>query len=492
MKISIITVCLNSEKTILANFNSILSQSYKNIEHIIVDGGSNDNTFKYISNYPNPNKKIFIIKKRGIYNAMNVGIKNATGNFIGILNSDDILNSNLTIETIVKKIKKNPKHKIFLGNIIYFKKVYKKVERYYTATKFHKNKLKGGFMPPHPGSFIHKDIYRKVGLYNEKFTIAGDFDFFVKCFLIYNIKFKIMNLITTRMRIGGISTKNIFSNINSSFEIYNSLKDYGINSSFYKILLRLPLKLDQYLFFNKKLINQNFSFKIVGYYRNIFCKFNIIKNINLLKQNQNFVLSALNLAFLGYYFKGDIILYKNLINWPDGTFSKTVNYNLKKIAGREILRNLDIDKRYINQLTIIGNLSDFSKKYLSSKYQLPIKHINLPYGSINVITKKLKKITIRKKQLILITLPTPKQEQLARYLFLKNKYYKIICIGASISIASGEEKEVPEYFKNFEFAWRLRYEPRRRLIRLISSFIHYIKGVFIKNDLDNVQVKIQK
>ena len=170
MKISIITVCLNSEKTILANFNSILSQSYKNIEHIIVDGGSNDNTFKYISNYPNPNKKIFIIKKRGIYNAMNVGIKNATGNFIGILNSDDILNSNLTIETIVKKIKKNPKHKIFLGNIIYFKKVYKKVERYYTATKFHKNKLKGGFMPPHPGSFIHKDIYRKVGLYNEKFT----------------------------------------------------------------------------------------------------------------------------------------------------------------------------------------------------------------------------------------------------------------------------------------------------------------------------------
>ena len=77
-------------------------------------------------------------------------------------------------------------------------------------------------MPPHPGSFIHKDIYRKVGLYNEKFTIAGDFDFFVKCFLIYNIKFKIMNLITTRMRIGGISTKNIFSNINNYFEIFRA------------------------------------------------------------------------------------------------------------------------------------------------------------------------------------------------------------------------------------------------------------------------------
>ena len=120
MKISIVTVCLNSERTILSNLNSILSQTYKNIEHILVDGGSKDNTLKYISEYPNQKKKLIIEKQKGIYNAMNVGIKNATGDFIGILNSDDILNSNHTIEDLVKIFKKNSKHKVFLGNVVFF------------------------------------------------------------------------------------------------------------------------------------------------------------------------------------------------------------------------------------------------------------------------------------------------------------------------------------------------------------------------------------
>ena len=492
MKISIITVCLNSEKTILANLNSILSQTYKNIEHIFVDGGSTDNTLKYLDNYPNLRKKIIIEKKRGIYNAMNVGIKKATGDFIGILNSDDILNSENTIQKLVNIFKKNPKNKIFLGNVVFFKSDYKKIHRFYSCGDFQKNLLLKGVMPPHPGAFIHKSIYKKVGLYNDKYKIAGDFDFFLRCFIKNNIKFKKIGIITTRMQTGGISSKNFFSNIYSSYEINQSLKKNKIQSSILKVLLRFPLKFNQFLFFNNQKLNKDFSFKICNFYRSYFYKFNIIEKIKVLKQKENFVLSALNLAFLGFFSKGEITLYRSLINWPDGAFSKTIDFSLKKIPGREIIRGLKIKKKYINKIVVIGNLSKVSKEYLISKFNLPVEQINLPYGNVDFLKKKLSKFSIKKKSLILITLPTPKQEQLARYLVFKNRYYKIICIGASVSIASGEEKQVPEFFKNFEFIWRLRYEPKRRLIRLITSFFHYTHGIIIKNKLKNAQFKIQK
>ena len=105
MKISILTVCFNSEKTIADTINSVNSQTYKNIEHIFVDGGSEDNTLKILKKNPNKKKKLFIKKETSIYEAMNEGIKRASGIFIMILNSDDILNSNTIIEETVKKIK---------------------------------------------------------------------------------------------------------------------------------------------------------------------------------------------------------------------------------------------------------------------------------------------------------------------------------------------------------------------------------------------------
>ena len=105
MKVSIITVCLNSEDTILHTLNSVLSQSYKNIEHIIVDGGSKDNTINLIKKY-NFKKKNFLKKKCSLYNSLNLGIKSSTGEIITILHSDDIFNSTNTIKDVVRKIKK--------------------------------------------------------------------------------------------------------------------------------------------------------------------------------------------------------------------------------------------------------------------------------------------------------------------------------------------------------------------------------------------------
>ena len=120
MKISIITVTLNSEKTLRDTLNSVFSQTYKNVEHIIVDGGSKDTTLSILKRYPNKKKKIYIKKNLGIYESINYAIKKSSGKFICILNSDDIFQSNVILEKLALEVSRNKKIKIFLGNVAYF------------------------------------------------------------------------------------------------------------------------------------------------------------------------------------------------------------------------------------------------------------------------------------------------------------------------------------------------------------------------------------
>ena len=114
----------------------------------------------------------------------------------------------------------------------------------------------------------------------------------------------------------------------------------------------------------------------------------------------------------------------------------------------------------------------------------------MPYGNIEEITKK--KYSIEKNQLVFITLPTPKQEQFAEHLSHNNKRFKIICIGGSIAIASGEERVVPKFIYYFEFLWRLRYDTLRRLNRLFITFFYYIYGNYISNKINNISITVAK
>ena len=120
MKISIITVTLNSENTIRDTINSVLSQDYKNLEHIIVDGGSTDGTLNLLDKYKNKKMKIYKKKNFGIYESINFGIKKSNGKFISILNSDDIFNSNKTISSLCQCLRKFKNTDILLGNVVYF------------------------------------------------------------------------------------------------------------------------------------------------------------------------------------------------------------------------------------------------------------------------------------------------------------------------------------------------------------------------------------
>jgi glycosyltransferase involved in cell wall biosynthesis len=488
MKVSIITATLNSAKTICATLNSVKNQNYENIEHIIVDGGSTDETVNIINKYSFKNKKIILGKDKGLYQAINKGVIKSSGDIISILNSDDIFQNESVIRNIVNNAKENKKINIFLTDVVFFSgKLHYKITRFYSCGKFNLNNFKYGLMPPHPGSFIRKKIYNDLGLYNDNFKIAADFDLLCKFILIKRVSYKYIKMISVRMKTGGISGKNIKAYIVSSIEIARSLAQNQIKSNFLYVLLRIPTKLKQFFNYQNKNLNNDFRLKISDEYYDYFKeRFKIINNVRSINFKENFVLSALNLAFLGYFAAYKINNFKELITWPDGIFSKLYGHSIKKIPGREIIRKLKLPKE-IKELVILGNISTKSLEYLKKRFKLPVQHRPLPY----LDAEELKKITnfkTKKKQLILITLPTPKQEVIAEKLASINKCFFIICIGASINIASGEEKEVPKFLKSFEFMWRLKYETLRRLRRLIESFFYYIMGRFIIKTLKEIEV----
>ena len=488
MKVSIVTVCLNSEKTIKHSLNSVISQDYKNIEHIIIDGGSTDKTIKILNNYKFTKKRIFFEKGRSLYDSLNFGIKKCRGDLISILHSDDIYNNNKIISKVVKK-SKNSKFKIFFGDVVYFNKNnFNKVTRYYPAGNVSRKIFSYGNMPPHTGSFYKKEIFVNYGLYNKKFKIAGDFEHLFRLIYINKLKFKVLNFIVTRMRSGGLSCKNLNSFYIINHEILKSFQINKVKKNFYNIFLRILLIIFQFIFLNQKKLNKNFEITISKVYENeLYNKINVIQNIKKLNLKKNFVLSALNLAFVGSLSRGHIRLYKSLLNWPDGIFSKIYQNKLKKIPGRQIIQDLKIDHN-INRILVLGNLSKKGKEFLISRYNVKVVHKPLPFGSAEFINNHIK-FKIKKKDLVFLTIPTPKQEQIAEFLKEKNKHYKIICIGGSIGIVAGDEKVVPKSLFYLEFLWRLRYETFRRLKRLIITFYQYLTDMLFYKKLQNIKIK---
>ena len=488
MILSIITVTLNSKKTLISTLNSILSQTYDNIEHIIVDGGSTDGTIEILKNYRNKNTKVIISEGAGIYQSMNIGIKASTGDLISILNSDDIYQNEKTIETVINLVNQNPDYPIYLGDVVYFKNTsFFDIYRYYKAKNFKRWHLKIGLMPPHPPSFIKKSVYEKYGLYNENFKIASDFEIFLRFIYRNNLTFYKLNKVIVRMRMGGISGRNLKSYVISSLEIMKSFEINNLKTNLFNILLRLPPKIIQYFMLERKKLNSDFRlFKLKFGENYLDNSFKVIKSAKFIPYDKNFILSGLNLAFLGYYFKEEIPYYNKIIHWPDGLFAKTIFDTIEKIPGRLIMQNMKIPN-HINKIIVLGNLSKFNKKFLIEKFKRPVEHFNLPYGKFKDIINYVN-FKIEKNSLVFLTLPTPKQEQIAIELAKRSDYYKIICIGASISIASGEEKVVPKNLESFEFLWRLRTDPIRRSIRLFESMFYFARGKYIQKKLKYLNI----
>ena len=202
------------------------------------------------------------------------------------------------------------------------------------------------------------------------------------------------------------------------------------------------------------------------------------KDINkLISTKKKFILSAFNLSCYAYIFQNKINISEDTYFWQDGMFSKFFFKKYKKFPGRKLIANLKISKNIVS-ICVIGNLTSRARFFLERKYKVPIKHMELPFGNIKKILKHAPKT--QSSDLILITLPTPKQEILANYILKKNKNSKIICIGGGLAIAVKDEKPCPIFLDKFylEFLWRLQYQTKRRLIRLIETLYLTLKSLF--------------
>jgi glycosyltransferase involved in cell wall biosynthesis len=245
MKISIITVCYNSANTIEKTILSVANQTYKNIEYIIVDGNSKDSTIEIIKRNEDKISKWISEPDKGLYEAMNKGIKMATGDIVGILNSDDTFNSNTVVEEIVDFHKRN-NIEASVGNIIQHKEN-GKIVRLYSSKKWNPEKLKIGFMPPHPSIFFKRELFEKYGNYFLGFKIGADYELITRFFLKNKIIWKYSGITTTSMLVGGLSSSGAQSYKLITKEIQKALAMNGIPFSPFKIKMRFFWKIIGFL-----------------------------------------------------------------------------------------------------------------------------------------------------------------------------------------------------------------------------------------------------
>lgn len=241
MLISIITVVHNGEKTIKETLQSVLSQTYPNIEHILIDGASTDETLSIVQSFPHI-KKIISERDNGPYDAMNKGIALAQGEIIGILNSDDIFAHSSVIESVATVFIKQKQLALLYGNIEYFEKNnLEKVIRYWRTKAYYPTFFEDGEVPPHPSLFVRRAVYEQIGGYNPSFKISGDYDFMFRALKIHNLKNYFLEETMVKMRMGGISTRGWKSYWISTKEL---MKVWQMNGFAYpkKLLILRPIK----------------------------------------------------------------------------------------------------------------------------------------------------------------------------------------------------------------------------------------------------------
>ncbi len=246
MKVSIITPSFNSEKTIEDTIKSVLDQTYKDIEYIIIDGGSKDNTLKVIEKYKDKISKIISEPDKGLYDAMNKGIRLATGEIVGIINSDDLYASKDVIEIVVKTFEEKNVDCCW-GDLVYVdRNDTSKIIRYWKSSEYREGKFKLGWHPPHPTFFVRKLIYEKYGVFNLDFPIAGDYELMLRFLEKYKISSCYIPKILVKMRIGGKSNKNISNIIKANLECYKAWKVNGLQIHPFIIFLKPFSKISQY------------------------------------------------------------------------------------------------------------------------------------------------------------------------------------------------------------------------------------------------------
>lgn len=216
VKVSIITIAFNSEETIEETIKSVVSQDYPNLEYIIIDGASKDHTINIVDKYKDQISKIVSEPDKGIYDAMNKGVKNATGDIIGILNSDDLYADSGVISDIVGKMQG---FDAIYSDLVYVdREDLNKVVRYWKSGPYQKENFKKGWMPPHPTFFLRKEFYDRYGLYSTDLRSAADYELMLRMLYKEGLSCTYLNRVITRMRVGGQSNVTLKNRIKANKE----------------------------------------------------------------------------------------------------------------------------------------------------------------------------------------------------------------------------------------------------------------------------------
>ncbi|TQI71933.1 glycosyltransferase [Gramella sp. Hel_I_59] len=246
MKVTIITATYNSADNIFTAMKSIATQSYLNIEWVVIDGGSSDKTLDIIKGNYSRELKIISEKDQGIYDALNKGIKLASGDIIGFVHSDDFLASPEIISEMVQTFRDRKVDGVY-GDLEYVSKsdTSKRI-RFWKSEQFFSKLLRKGWMPAHPTLFLRSEVYQKHGHFNLKYRIAADYDFILRVFSDSSLSFKYIPEVLTKMRVGGASNRSLKNIKLKSMEDLRALKTNKITNPYSVLLQKNLSKISQF------------------------------------------------------------------------------------------------------------------------------------------------------------------------------------------------------------------------------------------------------
>ena len=245
MKVSIITVCYNSARTLQETIESVLTQTYQNIEYIIIDGNSTDETPAILTQYQNRIAHIVSEPDKGLYDAMNKGIALSTGEVIGILNSDDVLAHSGVIADLVNAF--DFQTDAICSDVHIFKDKKENVVRKYRCTRWKPWMFRIGHQPPHPGFFVRKTCYEKYGSFDLQFKRAADFELLLRFIGVHKINTKFLPYTSVLMRSGGISQQGLTAISEANIEDHRALRKHGYFSVLPLIWCKYFLKIFQWV-----------------------------------------------------------------------------------------------------------------------------------------------------------------------------------------------------------------------------------------------------
>ncbi|KAF0185756.1 MAG: hypothetical protein FD164_17 [Nitrospirae bacterium] len=242
MKISVITVCFNSEQTIKSTLRSVATQTWGEREHIVVDGASTDCTLAILHEHLSQLTQVISEPDIGIYDAMNKGLNVATGDIIGFLNADDVYAHQNVLAAVAEVMKRERLDALF-GDVEFFRQEDPaKTVRRYSSSHFSPEQIAWGWMPAHPALFLRRSVYERFGVFQPDYRIAGDFELVARIFKSGSLKYRYVPEVLVRMRTGGISTRGFSHTILLNQEVLRACRENGISTNWFKILLKYPLK----------------------------------------------------------------------------------------------------------------------------------------------------------------------------------------------------------------------------------------------------------